>query len=79
MAIPGYPDGFREVTRGKKVEEWLREHARADNRTAEAFRSLEWNLMHKPDDGMCIENGRMAYVQLADEVARTPGLWAVYI
>ena len=78
MAIPGFPDGFRIVVRERKVEEWLRKHSTSDNRVEEAFLGLEWNLVHKPDDGMCIENGRMAYVQYADPVARTPGLWAVY-
>ena len=78
MAIPGFPDGFREVVREEKVKEWLRKHSTNDSRLNEAFLALEWNLVHKPDDGMCIEGGRMAYVQYEDSVAQTPSLWAVY-
>ena len=78
MAIPGYPDGFRNVVREKRVKEWLRKHSTSESRVKDAFLGLEWNLAREPDDGMCIEDERMAYVQYADPVARTPSLWAVY-
>ncbi len=78
MEIPGFPTGPKNIVRGDKVQDWLAKHLAGNKMLADAFHSLEWSLSHDPYDGMCIEGGKMAYVQLSGNVKHVPTLWVTY-